>query len=133
MDEAVCSACLKEFIESLPQGLDTAIGEWGVLLSGGQKQRVAIARAFIKKSPIVILDEATSALDNKSEAIVQRAIENLMQNRTVLTIAHRLTTVIHADMIVVVNQGVIAETGTHESLFANTNGIYRSLYENQFR
>jgi subfamily B ATP-binding cassette protein MsbA len=133
VDEAVHSACLSEFIETLPQGLNSEIGERGVLLSGGQKQRIAIARAFIKKSPIVILDEATSALDNKSEAIVQQAIENLMQNRTVLIIAHRLTTVIHADMIVVLDQGVIAETGTHESLFARKNGIYRSLYENQFQ
>ena len=133
LEEAVRSACLDEFIATLPQGLDSEIGERGVLLSGGQKQRIAIARAFIKQSPIVILDEATSALDNKSEAIVQQAIENLMQNRTVLIIAHRLTTVIHADMIVVLNQGVIAETGTHESLFAHQGGIYRSLYENQFR
>ncbi len=133
VNEAIRSSCLSEFLETLPQGLDSEIGERGVLLSGGQKQRIAIARAFIKKSPIVILDEATSALDNKSEAIVQQAIENLMQNRTVLIIAHRLTTVIHADMIVVINQGVIAETGTHESLFSKPEGIYRSLYENQFR
>ncbi len=133
VDNAVRSACLDEFIGSLPNGLDSAVGERGVLLSGGQKQRVAIARAFIKKSPIVILDEATSALDNKSEAIVQQAIENLMRNRTVLIIAHRLTTVIHADMIVVLNQGAIVETGTHESLFAKPEGIYRSLYENQLR
>ncbi len=133
VEEAIRSACLSEFIETLPLGLDSEIGERGVLLSGGQKQRIAIARAFIKKSPIVILDEATSALDNKSEAIVQQAIENLMQNRTVLIIAHRLTTVIHADMIVVLNQGAIAEVGKHESLFSKEDGLYRSLYENQFK
>ena len=101
------------------------------MLSGGQKQRVAIARAFIKNAPIVILDEATSALDNKSEAIVQKAIDNLMKNKTVLVIAHRLSTVRNADKIVVVNHGEIAEIGTHSQLIRKKNGIYSSLYNAQ--
>ncbi len=124
------SACLDEFIATLPLGLDTQIGERGVLLSGGQRQRVAIARAFIKNAPILILDEATSALDNKSEAIVQQAIDNLMKNRTVLVIAHRLSTVRHADLIVVINNGEIVERGTHEELLAQ-NGAYAALYKTQ--
>ena len=128
---AVKGACLDEFINTLDKGLDTEIGERGVLLSGGQKQRIAIARAFIKNAPIVILDEATSALDNKSEAIVQQAIENLMADRTVFIIAHRLSTVRNADKIVVVNYGKIAEIGTHEELIDRPNGIYASLYHTQ--
>ena len=131
INNAVKSACLEEFIKSLDKGLDTPIGERGVLLSGGQKQRIAIARAFIKNAPIVILDEATSALDNKSEAIVQQAIENLMADRTVFIIAHRLSTVRHADKIVVVNYGQIAEIGTHEELINKENSIYASLYRSQ--
>ena len=128
IDKAVKSACLDEFIRSLERGLDTQIGERGVLLSGGQKQRIAIARAFIKDAPVVILDEATSALDNKSEAVVQQAIENLMKDRTVLIIAHRLSTVRNADKIVVVNYGEIAEIGSHEQLINKENSIYASLY-----
>ena len=131
IQKAVKSACLEEFISTLDKGLDTEIGERGVLLSGGQKQRIAIARAFIKNAPIVILDEATSALDNKSEAIVQQAIENLMADRTVFIIAHRLSTVRNADKIVVVNYGKIAEIGTHEELINKENGIYASLYKTQ--
>ena len=127
---AVKAACLEEFVSGLKQGLDTQIGERGVLLSGGQKQRVAIARAFIKDAPIVILDEATSALDNQSEKIVQTAIENLMENKTVLIIAHRLSTVINADTIVVLKDGEIAETGDHRSLLA-ADGVYASLYRTQ--
>ena len=111
IQKAVKMAYLDEFIASLKNGLDTEIGERGVLLSGGQKQRIAIARAFIKNAPIIILDEATSALDNKSEAIVQQAIDNLMVDRTVFIIAHRLSTVRNADKIVVVNYGKIAEIG----------------------
>ncbi len=128
---AVKNACLDEFIGTLEDGLDTHIGERGVLLSGGQKQRIAIARAFIKNAPIVILDEATSALDNKSEAIVQKAIENLMADRTVFIIAHRLSTVRNADKIVVVNYGKIVEEGSHEELIANKDGVYSSLYHTQ--
>lgn len=133
LNEAIKCACLEEFINSLEKGLDTEIGERGVLLSGGQKQRIAIARAFIKDAPIVILDEATSALDNKSEAVVQRAIDNLMKDRTVFIIAHRLSTVRNADKIVVVNYGEIVEIGTHEELLAKDNSIYGSLYKTQIK
>lgn len=131
INQAIKSACLEEFISTLDKGLDTQIGERGVLLSGGQKQRIAIARAFIKNAPIVILDEATSALDNKSEAIVQQAIENLMEDRTVFVIAHRLSTVRNADKIVVVNYGKIVEVGTHKELIEKENGVYASLYKTQ--
>ena len=133
ISHAVKNACLEEFVNSLDKGLDTEIGERGVLLSGGQKQRIAIARAFIKNAPIVILDEATSALDNKSEAVVQQAIENLMKDRTVFIIAHRLSTVRNADRIVVVNYGEIAEIGTHEELLNKENGVYASLYKSQLK
>ena len=131
--KAVEGACLSEFVNSLDKGLDTYIGERGVLLSGGQKQRIAIARAFIKNAPIVILDEATSALDNKSELIVQQAIDNLMADRTVFVIAHRLSTVRHADKIVVINYGQIVEMGTHEELVNKDDGVYASLYKAQLK
>lgn len=133
ISRAVKSACLEEFVNSLDNGLDTEIGERGVLLSGGQKQRIAIARAFIKDAPIVILDEATSALDNKSEAIVQQAIENLMNDRTVFVIAHRLSTVRNADKIVVINNGEIVESGTHKQLLEKENSIYAALYKTQLK
>ncbi len=131
VERAVRAACLEEFIASLEKGLDTLIGERGVMLSGGQKQRVAIARAFLKDAPVVILDEATSALDNQSETVVQRAIENLMQNKTVLIIAHRLSTVINADRIVVLKDGEMVESGRHAELLARPNGFYASLYRTQ--
>ena len=133
INRAVKMACLDEFISELKDGLDTKIGERGSLLSGGQRQRLAIARAFIKNAPVVILDEATSALDNKAEAVVQKAIDNLMKDRTVFVIAHRLSTVQNADHIVVVNDGEIVETGTHEQLLNIENGAYRSLYNAQFK
>ena len=133
IEQAIKAACLEEFISSLDKGLDTEIGERGVLLSGGQKQRIAIARAFLKNAPIVILDEATSALDNKSEAIVQQAIDNLMADRTVFIIAHRLSTVKNADKIVVVNYGEIVEVGTHEELIQKEDSIYGSLYRTQLK
>lgn len=133
LDAAVRDACLEEFIGGLDLGLDTRIGERGVLLSGGQKQRIAIARAFLKNAPIVILDEATSALDNKSEAVVQKAIDNLMKDRTVFIVAHRLSTVRNADRIVVVNYGKIVESGTHQELLEKENGVYASLYKSQLR
>ena len=133
LSQAVKNACLDEFISTLPQGLDTQIGERGILLSGGQRQRIAIARAFIKNAPIVILDEATSALDNKSEQIVQQAIYNLMEDRTVFIVAHRLSTVRNADQIVVVNNGKIVEVGRHEELIAKPDSIYASLYQTQLK
>lgn len=131
--QAVKMAYLDDFIASLKDGLNTVIGERGVLLSGGQKQRVAIARAFLKNAPILILDEATSALDNKAEAVVQKAIDNLMQDKTVFVIAHRLSTIQNANKIVVINQGEIVEEGTHEQLLQIENGAYKALYEMQFK
>ena len=133
INQAVKMAYLDDFIATLQDGLNTVIGERGVLLSGGQKQRVAIARAFLKNAPILILDEATSALDNKAEAVVQKAIDNLMQDKTVFVIAHRLSTIQNADKIVVINQGEIVETGTHEQLLNIENGAYKALYEMQFK
>ncbi len=133
LERAVKMACLDDFIKTIPGGLDAQIGERGVLLSGGQKQRVAIARAFLKNAPILVLDEATSALDNKSEAVVQRAIENLMRDKTVFVIAHRLSTIKNANKIMVINQGVVVESGTHEELLQNENGAYKALYDMQFK
>ncbi len=132
IQNALKAACLEDFIAELDNGLDTHIGERGTLLSGGQKQRIAIARAFLKNAPILILDEATSALDNKSEAIVQKAIDNLMQDRTVFVIAHRLSTIQNVDKIVVINEGEIVETGTHDELLSQ-NGAYNALYMAQFK
>lgn len=128
IQQALKNACLDEFISSLHLGLETEIGERGILLSGGQRQRVGIARAFLKNAPIVILDEATSALDNKSEAIVQEAITNLMKDRTVFVIAHRLSTIRNADKILVLNHGEIVEQGTHDQLIGKDSGAYASLY-----
>ena len=133
LNQALEMAYLKDFVSEQDKGLDTDIGERGSLLSGGQRQRVAIARAFIKNAPVVILDEATSALDNKSEAVVQKAIDNLMQDRTVFVIAHRLSTVQNADEIIVVNDGEIVERGSHKTLLKIENGAYRALYNAQFK
>ena len=127
---AEISGCL-EFIEKLPEGYKSEIGDDGVLLSGGQRQRIAIARAFYKDSPIIILDEATSALDNESELIVQEAVEKLINNRTTIVIAHRLSTIENANKILVLDQGTVAEFGTHEDLLEQ-EGIYKSLYQNKF-
>ena len=120
-----------DFIEQLPEGFESEIGDDGVLLSGGQRQRLAIARAFYKDSPIIILDEATSSLDTESESIVQEALEKLITNRTTIVIAHRLSTIENASKIIVLDDGVLSETGTHKELLLN-DGIYRSLYKNKF-
>lgn len=126
-------AHLDEFLSTLENGIDTFVGERGASLSGGQRQRVAIARAMIKDAPIVILDEATSALDNESEAIVQKALDNLMQNKTVFVIAHRLSTINNADRIAVINEGELVELGTHTELMNIQDGNYKHLYEMQFK
>lgn len=133
LNSAIEYAHLQDVIAELPDGLETMLGERGLTLSGGQRQRVAIARAMIRKAPIVILDEATSALDNESEALVQKAIDNLMQNRTVFIIAHRLSTIKNADRIAVINEGELVELGTHDELMAIEKGSYKALYEMQFR
>lgn len=129
--EASRAALAHDFIQRLPEGYDTMIGERGLRLSGGERQRVAIARALLKNAPILILDEATSALDTESEALVQAALQNLMTGRTAFVIAHRLTTVRHADRIVVLENGRISDSGTHEDLLSRL-GTYRKLYELQF-
>jgi subfamily B ATP-binding cassette protein MsbA len=126
-------AHIDEFLPTLEDGIDTYVGERGASLSGGQRQRVAIARAMIKNAPVVILDEATSALDNESEAIVQKALDNLMQNKTVFVIAHRLSTISNADRIAVINEGELVELGTHDELMSIPDGNYKHLYEMQFK
>ncbi|MDD5676010.1 MAG: ABC transporter transmembrane domain-containing protein [Chitinivibrionales bacterium] len=129
--EAATAAFAWEFIEKMPQGLHTIIGERGVMLSGGQRQRLAIARALLKNPPVLILDEATSALDTESERSVQHAINNLMRNRTVLVVAHRLSTIQHATSIVVLDNGAIIEQGSHEELL-RLNKKYKYFYDIQF-
>ncbi len=129
--QAARSANALEFIEQLPQGMETIIGENGALLSGGQRQRLALARAFLKNAPIIIMDEATSALDTESERAIQQALEKIMQGRTTIIIAHRLSTIEKADKIIVLEQGKIVETGDHNSLLA-LQGPYYGLYQNQF-
>ena len=128
---AAQAALAHDFVQKLPEGYDTIIGERGLLLSGGERQRIAIARALLKNAPILILDEATSALDSESEALVQSALQNLMVGRTVFVIAHRLSTVRRADRIVVLDSGRIADVGTHEGLLSRL-GTYRRLYDLQF-
>jgi len=131
VEEAARAALAHDFIQVLPEGYETVIGERGVRLSGGERQRIAIARAILKNAPILILDEATSALDSESESLVQSALQNLMSGRTVLVIAHRLSTVRRADRIVVIENGTISDIGAHEQLMQKL-GTYRRLYELQF-
>ena len=131
IEAAAAAAGADRFIRELPQGYDTLVGEHGVLLSGGQRQRLAIARAMLKEAPILLLDEATSALDSESEQQVQAALRKLMRGRTTIVIAHRLSTVIGADLICVLDRGHIVETGRHAQLLAR-NGLYTRLYETQF-
>jgi subfamily B ATP-binding cassette protein MsbA len=134
-DQSVANAAEQafatDFIEKLPEGYDTSIGDRGVRLSGGQRQRLCVARALLKDAPILILDEATSALDTESEAMVQKALGNLMRNRTTLVIAHRLSTIMHADRIAVMEQGRVVQVGNHQELL-DQGGLYRKLYDMQF-
>jgi ATP-binding cassette, subfamily B, bacterial MsbA len=132
VEEAARAANAHAFILELPQGYDTVLGERGTRLSGGQRQRLAIARALLTDPPILILDEATSALDTESERLVQEAIDRLLANRTVFVIAHRLSTVVHADQILVLDRGEIVERGTHAELLAQ-RGIYHRLHAAQLR
>jgi subfamily B ATP-binding cassette protein MsbA len=131
IEAAASAAGADRFIRELPEGYDTLVGEHGIRLSGGQRQRLAIARAMLKDAPILLLDEATSALDSESERQVQAALRALMRGRTTVVIAHRLSTIIGADLICVMDQGHIVETGRHAQLLAR-NGLYARLYETQF-
>ena len=131
VERALISAHAREFIDGLPQGINTMIGENGLRLSGGQRQRLSLARAFLKNSPVLILDEATSALDNESESIVTRAIEDLAQARTTIVIAHRLSTILRANRLLVMDGGIIVESGTHRELL-NYGGYYADLYHSEY-
>jgi ATP-binding cassette subfamily C protein CydCD len=130
--QAIGRAGLSDFVESLPEGLDTVVGERGAQLSGGQRQRVAIGRALLKDAPLLILDEATSHLDGGNERLVREALDELMRDRTTLVIAHRLSTVRDADLIVVLDQGRVVEAGTHADLVSKP-GLYAELISHQTR
>jgi len=129
--EAAQIAEADEFIQQLPQGYDTIVGERGQKLSGGQRQRIAIARAVLRNPPILILDEATSAVDNETEAAIQKSLERITVNRTTIAIAHRLSTVRNAHCIYVMDYGQVVEKGTHEELLENSEGIYTGLWRVQ--
>ena len=129
--QAADAAFALEFIEEMPKGFDTIIGESGARLSGGQRQRISIARAILKDAPLLILDEATSALDTESERKVQKALENLMKNRTTIVIAHRLSTIKNADRIIVMQEGRLVEEGTHDVLL-DQNGVFSQLHRMQY-
>jgi ATP-binding cassette, subfamily B, bacterial len=129
--EAAIRANAWEFIQSFPDKLNTIVGDRGVKLSGGQRQRVAIARAILKDPSILILDEATSSLDAKSERLVQQALDKLMENRTTIVIAHRLSTIRKVDRILVIKEGQVVESGTHQELYSMDNGIYSNLLKLQ--
>jgi subfamily B ATP-binding cassette protein MsbA len=132
IEKAAHAAHVDEFTKDMPQGLNTMVGDRGVMLSGGQRQRVSIARALLKNSPILILDEATSALDTQSERHIQTALEELMQSRTTFVIAHRLSTIENADRIIVMSAGKVIESGSHSELVA-IDGAYAALHRMQFR
>jgi ATP-binding cassette subfamily B protein len=129
--EASRLAHCEDFINSLPAKYDTLVGERGIKLSGGERQRIAIARAILKNAPILILDEATSSLDSNSEVLIQKALDNLMKNKTTIVIAHRLSTIRKMDRIMVMEDGKIIEEGTHEELTNKNSGLYKDLWELQ--
>jgi ATP-binding cassette subfamily B protein len=130
IERAASLAHASEFIDKLPEGLDTVVGERGIKLSGGQRQRIAIARAILKDAPILVLDEATSALDSESEKLIQDALQKLMKNRTSIVIAHRLSTIAKLDRVIVLADGAIAEEGTHTELL-DKKGLYARLWAHQ--
>jgi ABC-type multidrug transport system fused ATPase/permease subunit len=132
IEEAARQAYAHDFVMSFPEGYHTIVGERGIKLSGGQRQRIAIARAILKNPVILILDEATSSLDSASELLVQEALDNLMKNRTSFIIAHRLSTIRNADRIVVLERGMVKETGTHQQLITLQDGLYKNLSKLQF-
>ena len=131
--DAAMKANAHEFIEKLPDGYETTVGDRGVKLSGGQRQRIAIARSILSNPSILLLDEATSSLDSESELLVQEALESLMVGRTCIVIAHRLSTIRSVDRIILLKDGKIEESGSHENLMQKENGAYKNLYELQFR